>query len=263
MTPRFGIHPDDQALADAITRFAQAELAPHAHEVDESALSTVRYVPALAELGVMGMNLPERWGGPGATPTAAIQAPNCTRSEADVTAWFWGMRGGMLLGGTLAVVGGTAALGGTQMTLGERWPVVSIAANAGGLVMLSAATITFAIFMPSWYLCGQTACEYVRSFGGTVTECSETLSNGFVASAASAGGVLLALVASIVNKIVIPGEPLPAAKQLPPPTLESNEPHALEEGSPVASPYGSPMASPRASDDDEPRSTSRRAAAEL
>ena len=72
MTPRFGIHPDDQALADAITRFAQAELAPHAHEVDESALSTVRYVPALAELGVMGMNLPERWGGPGATPTALV-----------------------------------------------------------------------------------------------------------------------------------------------------------------------------------------------
>ena len=72
MTPRFGIPPDDQALADAITRFAQAELAPHAHEVDESALSTVRYVPALAELGVMGMNLPERWGGPGATPTALV-----------------------------------------------------------------------------------------------------------------------------------------------------------------------------------------------
>ena len=72
MTPRFGIHPDDQALADAITRFAQAELAPHAHEVDEAALSTVRYVPALAELGVMGMNLPEAWGGPGATPTALV-----------------------------------------------------------------------------------------------------------------------------------------------------------------------------------------------
>ena len=72
MTPRFGIPPDDQALADAITRFAQAELAPHAHAVDEAALSTVRYVPALAELGVMGMNLPERWGGPGATPTALV-----------------------------------------------------------------------------------------------------------------------------------------------------------------------------------------------
>ena len=72
MTPRFGIPPDDQALADAITRFAQAELAPHAHAVDEAALSTVRYVSALAELGVMGMNLPERWGGPGATPTALV-----------------------------------------------------------------------------------------------------------------------------------------------------------------------------------------------
>ena len=72
MHPRFGIDPDDQALADAITRFAQAELAPHAHAVDEAAISTVRYVPALSELGVMGMNLPERWGGPGATPSALV-----------------------------------------------------------------------------------------------------------------------------------------------------------------------------------------------
>ena len=93
MTPRFGIHPDDQALADAITRFAQAELAPHAHAVDEAALSTVRYVPALAELGVMGMNLPERWGGPGATPTALVLslaaiAQACTATASMVGAHY-------------------------------------------------------------------------------------------------------------------------------------------------------------------------------
>ena len=93
MTPRFGIHPDDQALADAIARFAQAELAPHAHAVDEAALSTVRYVPALAELGVMGMNLPERWGGPGATPTALVLslaaiAQACTATASMIGAHF-------------------------------------------------------------------------------------------------------------------------------------------------------------------------------
>ena len=66
MTPRFGIHPDDQALADAITRFAQAELAPHAHAVDEAALSTVqrwRFVPGqrngLPE--AMWFNIPVRF----------------------------------------------------------------------------------------------------------------------------------------------------------------------------------------------------------
>lgn len=72
MTSRFGIRPDDQAVADAVARFASTVLAPQAATVDEQASSTVCYVPQLAELGVMGMNLPEAWGGPGVTPTALI-----------------------------------------------------------------------------------------------------------------------------------------------------------------------------------------------
>ena len=72
MKPRFGIAPDDQALADAILRFAAEELAPRAQEVDDQEISTARYVPLLAELGVMGMNLPERWGGTEITPTALV-----------------------------------------------------------------------------------------------------------------------------------------------------------------------------------------------
>ncbi|GAB3626474.1 acyl-CoA dehydrogenase [Pandoraea terrae] len=74
MTTRLGVSPDDQALADAIARFAEQELAPHAHAVDEEEISTARYVPQLAEMGVMGLNLPERWGGPGASPTGLILA---------------------------------------------------------------------------------------------------------------------------------------------------------------------------------------------
>lgn len=107
MTPRFGIHPDDQALADAITRFAQAELAPHAHEVDESALSTVRYVPALAELGVMGMNLPERWGGPGATPTALVLSLAAIAQACTATA---SMIGAHYLATDSLLIGGEDAL---------------------------------------------------------------------------------------------------------------------------------------------------------
>ncbi len=107
MTPRFGIHPDDQALADAITRFAQAELAPHAHEVDESALSTVRYVPALAELGVMGMNLPERWGGPGATPTALVLSLAAIAQACTATA---SMIGAHYLATDSLLIGGDDAL---------------------------------------------------------------------------------------------------------------------------------------------------------
>lgn len=107
MTPRFGIHPDDQALADAITRFAQAELAPHAHEVDESALSTVRYVPALAELGVMGMNLPERWGGPDATPTALVLSLAAIAQACTATA---SMIGAHYLATDSLLIGGDDAL---------------------------------------------------------------------------------------------------------------------------------------------------------
>lgn len=107
MTPRFGIHPDDQALADAIARFAQAELAPHAHAVDEAALSTVRYVPALAELGVMGMNLPERWGGPGATPTALVLSLAAIAQACTATA---SMIGAHYLATDSLLIGGDDAL---------------------------------------------------------------------------------------------------------------------------------------------------------
>jgi alkylation response protein AidB-like acyl-CoA dehydrogenase len=107
MPPRFGIHPDDQALADAITRFAQAELAPHAQAVDEAALSTVRYVPALAELGVMGMNLPERWGGPGATPTALVLSLAAIAQACTATA---SMIGAHYLATDSLLIGGDDAL---------------------------------------------------------------------------------------------------------------------------------------------------------
>ncbi|HKT65416.1 MAG TPA: acyl-CoA dehydrogenase family protein [Burkholderia sp.] len=72
MLKRLGVGDADLEIADAIRRFAQAELAPHAAQVDRDETSTTRYVSALAELGVMGMNLPERWGGIGASPAAII-----------------------------------------------------------------------------------------------------------------------------------------------------------------------------------------------
>lgn len=72
MNTRLGVSADDMEVADAIGRYALTELAPYAQAVDEQEISTVRYVPALAELGVMGMNLPEQWSGPGISPTALI-----------------------------------------------------------------------------------------------------------------------------------------------------------------------------------------------
>jgi alkylation response protein AidB-like acyl-CoA dehydrogenase len=72
MHKRLGIEDSDVEIADAIARFAQSELAPRAAQVDREELSTTRYVAQLAELGVMGMNLPERWGGVEASPAAIV-----------------------------------------------------------------------------------------------------------------------------------------------------------------------------------------------
>lgn len=74
MLKRMGVTEADLEIAEAIRRFAQAELAPQAAQIDRDEISTTRYVPALAELGVMGMNLPERWGGIGASPASIILA---------------------------------------------------------------------------------------------------------------------------------------------------------------------------------------------
>lgn len=71
---RLGITDDDQALADAVARFAAAELAPRAAAIDEQEASAACHVPRLAELGLMGMNLPERWGGPGVSHAAMLLA---------------------------------------------------------------------------------------------------------------------------------------------------------------------------------------------
>ena len=71
-TLRLGVTQDDQALADAVARYAGEEIAPRAREIDEQALSSTCHVPGLAALGVMGLNLPERWGGAGVSPTAML-----------------------------------------------------------------------------------------------------------------------------------------------------------------------------------------------
>lgn len=71
---RIGVTADDQALADAVGRFAQAELAPRASELDRTESSVTCHVKALAELGIMGMNIDERWGGPGVSPTGMLLA---------------------------------------------------------------------------------------------------------------------------------------------------------------------------------------------
>jgi alkylation response protein AidB-like acyl-CoA dehydrogenase len=69
---RQGVRSDDVELADAVARFAASELAPHAAAIDEQQASVTRHIPKLGELGLMGMNVPERWGGAGVSAAGLL-----------------------------------------------------------------------------------------------------------------------------------------------------------------------------------------------
>ncbi len=65
---------DDLAIADTMERFASSVIAPQAKVIDEEERFAGVHLPALADIGLTGMNLPERWGGVGASPVALYLA---------------------------------------------------------------------------------------------------------------------------------------------------------------------------------------------
>ena len=84
---------EDVALRDAVRRFAQRELAPRAAAFDESTAFVGAHLPQLAALGIMGLNLPEEFGGAGASAlglTAAVEeiAAACPATASMVTAHY-------------------------------------------------------------------------------------------------------------------------------------------------------------------------------
>jgi alkylation response protein AidB-like acyl-CoA dehydrogenase len=84
---------EDLAVADGVRRFVERAIAPRALEIDASGLFAGVHLPALAEIGLMGMNLPERWGGSGVSPVALYLAVEalagaCASTASMVTAHF-------------------------------------------------------------------------------------------------------------------------------------------------------------------------------
>jgi alkylation response protein AidB-like acyl-CoA dehydrogenase len=84
---------EDLAVRESVRRFAQNELAPRAAAFDESAAFVGVHLPGLAALGIMGLNLPEAWGGVGISPlglSAAVEeiAAACPATASMVTAHF-------------------------------------------------------------------------------------------------------------------------------------------------------------------------------
>ena len=65
---------DEAVILDQIARFATEVLAPRAASLDETASFALCHLPAMAELGLMGLNLPEEDGGLGLSGPALYRA---------------------------------------------------------------------------------------------------------------------------------------------------------------------------------------------
>lgn len=98
---------EEQAVVDQINRFSNEILAPHAAELDATGAFATVHLPALAELGVMGMNLPETYGGIGLSGPALYHAVEaiagaCGSTASMLTAHFLATDS-ILLGATEAL----------------------------------------------------------------------------------------------------------------------------------------------------------------
>jgi alkylation response protein AidB-like acyl-CoA dehydrogenase len=62
----FELNEEQRAIRDVMREVAQNEFAPRAHEIDEESRFPAENVARLAELGFMGLPIPEKYGGAGA-----------------------------------------------------------------------------------------------------------------------------------------------------------------------------------------------------
>jgi alkylation response protein AidB-like acyl-CoA dehydrogenase len=61
----FSLTQDQQLLRKSVREFAESELRPHVMEWDEAQHFPREVLPQLAELGLMGIQFPEQYGGAG------------------------------------------------------------------------------------------------------------------------------------------------------------------------------------------------------
>ena len=105
---------EERAIGDSVRRFASETLAPRAADIDEHETWVGVHREALAALGLMGMNLPERWGGAGVSARAlmlAVEAvaAGCGSTASMLTAHFLASDA-VLLGGADGTLLGAFAL---------------------------------------------------------------------------------------------------------------------------------------------------------
>src|ERR687889_2596496 len=79
------LDPEHELLRDTVRQFALEKIAPVAEELDRDKRFPYELVEAMAELGLMGMTIPEEYGGGGTdTLSYAIAIEELTRVDSSV-----------------------------------------------------------------------------------------------------------------------------------------------------------------------------------
>jgi short-chain 2-methylacyl-CoA dehydrogenase len=73
-SPLTALSEEDRLLRNSVRQFAREEIAPHVREMDELARFRPDLLRKLFDLGLMGIEVPEEYGGPGGTFFQAILA---------------------------------------------------------------------------------------------------------------------------------------------------------------------------------------------
>ncbi|MFX0168216.1 MAG: acyl-CoA dehydrogenase family protein [Candidatus Hodarchaeota archaeon] len=95
----FELSQDEQLFRDTVRDFAQKEIRPHIREMDEKGEMPKGLVKKMAELGLLGITIPEKYGGAGGNFTlACIAAEELARADLSIAipvfylveaSWAW------------------------------------------------------------------------------------------------------------------------------------------------------------------------------
>ena len=86
----FQFKEDQLSIQEMIREFAESEIKPLADEIDKTGRFPSETIAALAEMGVMGLNIPEEYGGVGMDEVSKVLAiseiARCCASTAEIVA---------------------------------------------------------------------------------------------------------------------------------------------------------------------------------
>ena len=80
----FDLSPEHELIRSTVRDFAEAKVAPVAEELDREHRFPYELVTEMAELGLMGMPIPEEYGGGGTDSSYAIAVEELTRIDSSV-----------------------------------------------------------------------------------------------------------------------------------------------------------------------------------